>query len=406
MNKSTIKNLCPNMYSGGTPSTKNPEYWGGDIPWLSSGESGKEFIDEASQFITQEGVENSATKLATKNSVIIATAGEGKTRGQVSFLNIDAYINQSLIAMKPSENELLPKYLYYYLKNSYFKLRSLSDITGVRGSLSGELLGNYQVFYPDIKEQEKTVCLLSSIDEKIRFNNKIISELESMAKILYEYWFLQFDFPNENGKPYKSSGGKMVYNEELKREIPDGWEVGLLKDYAEILAGGDKPDDLSLNKTVDKCFEVISNGSENRGICGFTANSRIKVPAITISARGSVGYTFLRLEPFTPVIRLICMIPFDDSYLTFLSETMKHIKFSKNGSIQQQLTIPDLSDYRFVFPCHDVANKFNELVFDFELRKLKAIKENRDLASLRDFLLPMLMNGQVTFKDATEAHND
>lgn len=403
MNKSTIKNLCPNMYSGGTPSTKNPEYWGGDIPWLSSGESGKEFIDEASQFITQEGVENSATKLATKNSVIIATAGEGKTRGQVSFLNIDAYINQSLIAMKPSENELLPKYLYYYLKNSYFKLRSLSDITGVRGSLSGELLGNYQVFYPDIKEQEKTVCLLSSIDEKIRFNNKIISELESMAKILYEYWFLQFDFPNENGKPYKSSGGKMVYNEELKREIPDGWEVGLLKDYAEILAGGDKPDDLSLNKTVDKCFEVISNGSENRGICGFTANSRIKVPAITISARGSVGYTFLRLEPFTPVIRLICMIPFDDSYLTFLSETMKHIKFSKNGSIQQQLTIPDLSDYRFVFPCHDVANKFNELVFDFELRKLKAIKENRDLASLRDFLLPMLMNGQVTFKDTADA---
>ena len=252
----------------------------------------------------------------------------------------------------------------------------------------------------------KIANVLLKLDAKIELNNKIISELESMAKTLYDYWFLQFDFPDENGKPYKSSGGKMVYNEELKREIPDGWEVGLLKDYAEILAGGDKPDDLSLNKTVDKCFEVISNGSENRGICGFTANSRIKVPAITISARGSVGYTFLRLEPFTPVIRLICMIPFDDSYLTFLAETMKHIKFSKNGSIQQQLTIPDLSDYRFVFPCHDVANKFNELVFDFELRKLKAIKENRDLASLRDFLLPMLMNGQVTFKDAAEAHND
>lgn len=347
---------------------------------------------------------NSTKKLCSKTDILIGRYGPPVFQ---VFRGFEGAYNVAIMKAVPV-NATDNDFLYYFLLQEQILryVESMQLRTAGQTGVELDSLYEYPVRLPDIVSQRKIANVLLKLDAKIELNNKIISELESMAKTLYDYWFLQFDFPDENGKPYKSSGGKMVYNEELKREIPDGWEVGLLKDYAEILAGGDKPDDLSLNKTVDKCFEVISNGSENRGICGFTANSRIKVPAITISARGSVGYTFLRLEPFTPVIRLICMIPFDDSYLTFLAETMKHIKFSKNGSIQQQLTIPDLSDYRFVFPCHDVANKFNELVFDFELRKLKAIKENRDLASLRDFLLPMLMNGQVTFKDAAEAHND
>ena len=173
MKKSTIRELCPGMHSGGTPSTKHPEYWNGDIPWLSSSQSGNDYINNAVQFITQEGVNNSSTRYAEKDSVIIATAGEGKTRGQVSYLNIGAFINQSLIAMKPDEKTLLPKYLYFYLKNSYDRLRTLSNITGVRGSLSGTLLGNFEISYPELKQQERIVSLLASIDDKIELNRQI-----------------------------------------------------------------------------------------------------------------------------------------------------------------------------------------------------------------------------------------
>ena len=241
MNRDSLGILC-NTFSGGTPSTEHPEYWNGNIPWLSSAESAKDFIYDSDTYITQEGVDNSATKLAKKNSVLIATAGQGKTRGQVSHLENDAYINQSLISITPKDDKILNDlYLYYYLKNSYQRLRNLSDVTGVRGSLSGDLLKTFLIEYPDIKTQNKIVDVLRTIDKKIENNNKISTELESLAKTIYDYWFLQFEFPNEEGKPYKSSGGKMVFNEEMNREIPEGWEIKRLAEIEDNIITGKTP---------------------------------------------------------------------------------------------------------------------------------------------------------------------
>ena len=177
MNRSTIGDICT-IYSGGTPSTKNREYWNGNIPWLSSAESGNDFIFSSSIGITEKGVKESATRLAKKGSIIIATAGEGKTRGQVSYLEIDAYINQSLISITSNDqNKLNNLYLYYYLKNSYNRLRQLSDITGVRGSLSGDLLKTFIIDYPDLNQQLKIAGLLYDIDKKIIINNRINDNL-------------------------------------------------------------------------------------------------------------------------------------------------------------------------------------------------------------------------------------
>lgn len=132
MQRFKIEEICPKIYSGGTPSTKNLQYWNGIHPWLSSGESGQNFIFLTNLKITDLATKETSVSFVPKGTPIIATAGEGKTRGQVSFLEIDAYINQSLIALIADKTKVLPLYLYYNLKNSYQRIRSISDITGVR----------------------------------------------------------------------------------------------------------------------------------------------------------------------------------------------------------------------------------------------------------------------------------
>ena len=131
-----------------------------------------------------------------------------------------------------------PLYLYYYLKQ--LNLSYLNSGTGVPSMTFGAYYG-IKVNLPHIETQQKIAKVLSDLDAKIEVNNKINEELEAMAKTLYDYWFVQFDFPDANGKPYKSSGGKMVWNEELKREIPEGWSVGTLANIGNIVGGSTPP---------------------------------------------------------------------------------------------------------------------------------------------------------------------
>ncbi len=220
-----------------------------------------------------------------------------------------------------------------------------------------------------------------------------------MAKLIYDYWFVQFDFPDANGKPYKSSGGKMVYNKELKREIPDGWEVKELSDIAVIKAGGDKPKLVSAEATPECCIPIYSNGIKNYGIYGYTDKAKISQPSITISARGTIGVSFLRISPFVPIIRLIVVTPKKQVYLKYLDEYLKSTTFENSGSVQRQLTAPQVSKQKIILPYDNLLKIFNSCTLD-SVKKIELIKkENSKLVSLRDWLLPMLMNGQVTIKD-------
>lgn len=175
-----LEDVCKEIYSGGTPSTKHPEFWGGNLKWLSSGETSQKFIYDTQRKITKEGVKHSSTRLANKNSVVIATAGQGYTRGQVSFLMTDTYMNQSVIACKPNEQIILPLYLYYNLDSRYEELRALSDGTSTRGGLSGWILKRMKISVPPISEQSKIVEILYTLDRKIEINNQI-------NKNLYEF---------------------------------------------------------------------------------------------------------------------------------------------------------------------------------------------------------------------------
>jgi type I restriction enzyme S subunit len=298
------------------------------------------------------------------------------------------------IAEQESTSELFMHYVFTYIRKAI-----QNSVQGsIQDNINIDYLTNLKFKIPPKPYQDKILDLLGTLDEKIELNNKINAELEAMAKLIYDYWFVQFDFPDANDKPYKSSGGKMVYNEELKREIPDGWGVNELSEIATIKAGGDKPKVFSSELNSQCAVPIYSNGIKNYGIYGYTEKAKIQEPSITISARGTIGVTFLRMHPFVPIIRLIVVTPCKHVYLKYLDEFLKAIEFENSGSVQMQLTAPQVAQQKVICPSEEVLVKFSSITSD-AIDKIELIKnESSELIKLRDWLLPMLMNGQVTVR--------
>src|SRR5690554_1586408 len=163
--------------------------------------------------------------------------------GKTAFVDIlendeVAFGSSEFIVLRQTEYTT-PEFIYYFARSPLFRERAISCMEGTSGRkrVNENSLKNLDFIFPDLPTQKSIAKVLSDLDAKIELNNKINRELESMAKTLYDYWFVQFDFPDANGRPYKSSGGKMVYNAELKREIPEGWEVKTLLDIATYTNG-------------------------------------------------------------------------------------------------------------------------------------------------------------------------
>lgn len=254
----------------------------------------------------------------------------------------------------------------------------------------------------DIQTQQHIASILSTLDSKIALNNRINTELEAMAKTMYDYWFVQFDFPNAEGKPYKSSGGKMVWSEELKRKVPEGWEVKKLGEVATIKAGGDKPAVISSEKTNECPIPIFSNGIVNDGLYGYTNKAIINNQSVTISARGTIGFCVLRNIPFVPIIRLISLTPNFKGSAKYFYEALTHFIFENSGSVQQQLTVPQVQNIKILYPNEDALKMFDNITSPM-IDRIEIIKEeNQHLSSLRDWLLPMLMNGQVKVNSGYE----
>lgn len=285
-----------------------------------------------------------------------------------------------------------PKYVYYSLKClGNLKTSDKSTVPGINRNDLHEIIIPY--IQPEL--QKPIADFLTTLDAKIALNNRINAELEAMAKTLYDYWFVQFDFPNSENRPYKTSGGAMVWNEDLKREIPEGWEVKKIDEIATLKAGGDKPKIFSPNRTSECSIPIYSNGITNEGLYGYTNTANVLKPSITISARGTIGYSMMRKKPFVPIIRLIVVIPHITESIKYFDEYIKTMEFEKSGSVQQQLTVPQVCSLNMLYPPMDILKKFNEITLPTTDKVELLKKENQQLSALRDWLLPMLMNGQV-----------
>lgn len=277
--------------------------------------------------------------------------------------------------------------------------------------LSVETLSTVEIALPPLNLQKKIAKVLSSIDAKIDNNNAIAAELESMAKDLYEYWFVQFDFPDENGKPYKSSGGKMVWNEELKREIPEGWEARKLGQiFNKILDGISPLQKGELPYTPMDCLP-----SKKMSFGGTFDNTEASSSLIKYRA-GDVLFGAMRayfhrvcIAPFDGITRTTTFVlrPQKSHLLGFAYETINQdiaVEYASKHSVGTQQPYAEwensFASFKFAMPPEELALKYSKIIAPSIKMVCYCMSENAELTSLRDFLLPMLMNGQVKVKGA------
>ena len=299
----------------------------------------------------------------------------------------------------PDKKKLNGKYLNAFLNSIYARkhFENNASGSGQRYTLTVKALECLKIPILSLEKQNKIGNLFSIIDRKIEANNKINSELESMAKTIYDYWFLQFEFPNEEGKPYKSSGGNMVWNEELGREIPEGWEVKNVDDYCRIFTG--KKD---VNQALDKGkYKFYSCAPSYR----YSNEKLYEGKAILISGNGSyTGRTILVDEPFDLYQRTYaCVNNTSDDIIIYIFYSL--IKFfvprvqgGTHGSAIPYIVYDDIAKHKVLID-NIIIKKFISLIQSIQKRVLDIHKENQQLSSIRDFLLPLLMNGQVGFKE-------
>ena len=308
--------------------------------------------------------------------------------------------------------KVYPKFIAFYLRSSYFRKTIINHTTmTLRASFNESMFSYLEVYLPDYDEQVRIGDFLYKLDQKIAINNQINEELEAMAKTLYDYWFVQFDFPDENGKPYKSSGGKMVYNEQLKREIPEGWGVEKVSEIAKTGSGGtpkSTTDEYYSNGTIP----WINSGELNKSIIISTTNyitefglenSSAKLfPAdsILIAMYGATAgkVSFLAFESSTN--QAICAVTLDDNRLKyyfkfFIEDLYSHLVTLSSGSARDNLSQDMIKNLLMINPNDRVIETFFVLVDSYFLQITNNLKQNQELTQLRDWLLPMLMNGQV-----------
>ena len=400
--------ISRNISSGITPLRSNDEFWAnGTIPWLKTEQLGEKYIFDTNEHITEKALQEANVKIFPENTLSIAMYGEGKTRGNVSILKRPMATNQACCNIELDAEKVSSEYVYYFLKTQYENLRGLSS--GIRKNLNTNDIKNFVVRLPEnLKTQQSIAAVLSALDKKIALNKQINARLEEMAKTLYDYWFVQFDFPDANGKPYKSSGGEMVFDETLKREIPKGWEVKSLKDVLVNCSDNIKSEDLTSNmpytpidslpmrKMTFSDFQKIENAR--------TSLIRYSLNDILIGAM-RVYFHRVCIAPFDGITRstTIVLKPKKQNHLPFLYQLCneeKTINFASKVSIGTQQPyvnwVAGLAEYKFAMPNLELIERYSIKIMPLIKSVITREKQNHQLTQLRDFLLPMLMNGQVS----------
>jgi type I restriction-modification system specificity subunit len=410
--------ISRNISSGITPLRSNDEFWtDGAIPWLKTEQLGEKYIFDTNEHITEKALQEANVKIFPENTLSIAMYGEGKTRGNVSILKRPMATNQACCNIELDEERVSSEYVYYFLKTQYENLRGLSS--GVRKNLNTNDIKNFVVRLPEnLKTQQSIAAVLSTLDKKIALNKQINARLEEMAKTLYDYWFVQFDFPDANGKPYKSSGGEMVFDETLKREIPKGWEVKSLGEHITIKRGIS----YKSNEIKDTGVPFINLNSfyldgkfKFEGTKFFTGKTKnddfissgdllIAVTDVTRNA-DIIGKAFILPDLFNNSSVMSCDVAkissseLNNFYLERLfnsSSYHEYIKYFASGTLVLHLDIKGISWFDTYIPPRMLLDKFEDFCRNIHLRMVETEKQNHHLTQLRDFLLPMLMNGQVS----------
>ena len=411
-----LAEVCENIYSGGTPSSMNASYWNGNLPWLSSGETSQRYIYYTEKCITKEGADNSSTRYAFKGSTVIASAGQGHTRGQASMLCIDTYVNQSVLVIKPNPLIINPYFLYFNIDSRYNELRQLSDGTSTRGSLSGKILKDLKIYLPPLNEQQKIVSILKSLDDKIEVNRRINDNLEQQAQALFKSWFVDFE-PFKNGEFVESELGM----------IPKVLKTKYISDMPHVLETGRRPKG-GVGELTSGIPSVGAEHVKGMGKYDFSKTKYIPMDyAATLKTGKVMGYELLIYKDggkpgyFIPNYSIFGEgYPFDECYLNehvfkldfenrgynifcyFYFQTdpiMTYLNAQGGKAAIPGINKQDIENILIFSPENEQVKKFGAFAEPLFAKILYTCKESRRLAEMRDTLLPKLMSGELKVND-------
>ena len=340
--------------------------------------------------------------------------------GNIMYVNGPFWTVDTMYWAVVNSDIAYPKYLFYYLS-----LLDLShrDSGSTLPSMTFDAYYSLVIDLPPMNVQKKVGDYLFLLSKKMENNNAIISELESMAKDIYDYWFVQFDFPDENGKPYKSSGGKMVWNEELKREIPEGWKCVSIDSCCDIVdcLHSQKPDYVYENNS---CYLLQTENLVNNGLIDLsnpyyvsfdsykTWTTKIEVCEgdLLITNAGRAGCVYripsnvvAGIGRNMTAIRPLSIPSVYFYYYMIGHDVQKQIKENTdNGAFFSSFNVRSIKKLNILFPHERILSRAENILSSIRTKSEKAYQENAELTSLRDFLLPLLMNGQVKIGDVSD----
>lgn len=399
------------VINGATPSTECNDNYDGEIVWITPkdlSDQKSKYIEKGSRKITQKGYDSCSTQMIPSYNILMSSRAP---IGLLAINKVDCCTNQGFKNIIVNKSICNVEYLYYYLKFHIKEIEALGSGTTFK-EVSKVALQKFEINIPNLEEQKRIGNLLSSLDQKISLNRKINDNLEAMAKQLYDYWFVQFDFPNEEGRPYKSSGGKMVWNDKLKREIPEGWSDAKIKDIANTYSGG-TPTSANQDYYIGGKIPWINSGELNNLVITETSNyitdlglnnSSAKLypqNTILVALYGATAGKVSLLSFEACSNQAVCgVMPTDDNMTTYiryhLASLYEHFIILSSGSARDNISQDTIKNTILPIPRVEILKKYEDIVKPIVDKIIANQKEVENLAKQRDELLPLLMNGQVS----------
>ncbi|TGG87507.1 restriction endonuclease subunit S [Geotoga petraea] len=413
------------VVGGGTPRTKVEEYWNGDVSWITpkdlSGYSDR-FIYKGERSITQVGLENSSAKLLPKGTVLFSSRAP---IGYVAIAGKDMSTNQGFKSIVCNEKVTNNLFIYYLMKQKKTNIEMIAGGSTFK-EVSGKVLKEFKIQIPPLNEQKAIANILSTLDEKIEINNKINKNLEEMAQAIFRRWFVDFEFPNEQGKPYKSSGGEMVESE--LGLIPKGWKVKTLGDVLLKLEAGNRPKggagnliegipsigaeniiglgqyDYSKEKYVtEEYFNNMKKGIVNSGdVMLYKDGAQLGRKTMFMDGfphkRCCVNSHVFILRTNEIISQLFLYFWLDQKRVT------KSIINLNENSAQPGINQSKVKSLKILVPKSEIVKDFDETILKMIKKLFENCNENSKLEKIRDTLLPKLMSGEI--RVPLESEND
>lgn len=371
-----IGEICSKVCSGGTPTSSNPDYYNGGIPWLNTNEVNFCNIYETNKTISEEGLKHSVAKYIPVNTIIVAMYGV--TAGKSAIAKIPLTTNQACCNLVIDDNKADYQYVYYFLKQQSDNLNKLAN-GGAQQNLNSLIIKKYKIALPSLKVQHRIASILSTYDTLIENNTKRIRLLEKMAENLYKEWFVRFRFPGHE-------------NVKMVNGLPNGWKKGALSDVCEFKRGKN----ITSSEMKDGTIPVISAGITPSG---FHSHANVYGISITMSSSGAnAGYIAVH---YSDIWAADCSYIEEAStpYIYYVYELLNNIRSIINnfqrGAAQPHVYPRDINRIKMIIPSEDIRKKANEKIGVIHCQIDNLQRQNSLLARQRDLLLPRLMSGKL-----------